>query len=548
MGTKQYDSATDLITFSRASGGTALSKISYGNNLVTNGTFDTDLSGWSASHSPTGQEFDNGTLKLEYPQFNTNSRQTLTGLVVGTSYQVNFSVTNDTQGSGGSSFVGIWENNSASSYIERFTYTRGVVGSYTFTFTATSTTSQIRFYKGSNTGATNFDNVSVKEVLLDQADGTLQLYNYPNNVPRIEYDATTGAVKGLLIEEARTNLVPNSNDFTTSSWTRWFVSIASNVSGVTAPDGSETVDKMIPNSSSLEHRVWDGVSSTAVGETYSVYAKSAGYDYVWLGYYEGSVYGYAVVNLTNGVVTASNTANYSVEASTNGFYRISVTKTASGTNPRYISISPSPTASPTLNSSNVPYFVGDGTSGIYVWGAQIEAGAFPTSYIPTTGASATRAMDLAEIPTSAFGYNNGAGSIAVEFKSNKPSSLNYGAFVLSDGGPMNRIIHYTSSQSHRGYVRNTSGTQADIAVGNRGATSELVKFALAFAEDDFAASLNGATAGTDTSGTIPSGLSKLALGYFYPTVPNSNLLNGHIKSIQYYPRRLTNTQLQELTT
>ena len=48
MGTKQYDSATDLLTFSRASGGTALSKISYSNDeLVTNGTFDSDLSGWS---------------------------------------------------------------------------------------------------------------------------------------------------------------------------------------------------------------------------------------------------------------------------------------------------------------------------------------------------------------------------------------------------------------------------------------------------------------------------------------------------------------------
>ena len=140
MGTKQYDSATDLITFSRASGGTALSNISYSNDeLVTNGTFDSDLSGWVASHGASTQEFDNGTIKLQHTGYNSYSRQYLTGLVVGTSYQVNFSVTNDTQGGGGGSFVGIWENNSDSSYIVRFTYTRGVVGSYTFTFTATST-------------------------------------------------------------------------------------------------------------------------------------------------------------------------------------------------------------------------------------------------------------------------------------------------------------------------------------------------------------------------------------------------------------------------
>ena len=548
MGTKQYDSATDLLTFSRASGGTALSKISYSNDeLVTNGTFDSDLSGWVASHGASTQEFDNGTIKVQHTGYNGHSRQYLTDLVVGTSYQVNFRVTNDTQGGGGSSFVGIWETNSAGSHIVRFTYTRGVVGSYTFTFTATSTTSQIRLYKGGSTGVTNFDNISIKEVLFDQADGTLQVFNHGNNKPRIEYDAT-GAVKGLLIEEARTNVVTYSNDFTNSSWTKYRVSIASNVSGVTAPDGSETVDKMIPNSTSHEHRVWKGVSSTAVGETYSVYVKSAGYDYVWLGYYEGSVYGYAVVNLTNGVVTASNTANYSVEASTNGFYRISVTKTTSGTDFRYISISPSPTASPTLNSNNVPHFVGDGTSGIYVWGAQLEAGAFLTSYIPTTGAAATRASDLAEIPTSAFGYNNDQGSIAVEFKSHKASSLDYGAFVLSDGSNVNRIAHFALPTDHRSSSINSNNLEVNIGAGSRGAPSELVKFAIAFAENNFAASLNGATAVTDTSVTIPSGLSKLALGYFYPSYPHSNLINGHIKSIQYYPRRLTNAQLQELTT
>jgi len=231
------------------------------------------------------------------------------------------------------------------------------------------------------------------------------------------YNGSAWVNEGILHEsEARTNLVTYSNDFTTSSWTRQLVSIASNVSGVTAPDGSETVDKMIPYSSNNEHRVWDGVSSTAVGETYSVYAKSAGYDYVWLGYYEGSVYGYAVVNLTNGVVTASNTANYSVEASTNGFYRISVTKTASGTNPRYISISPSPTASPTLNSSNVPLYTGDGTSGIYVYGAQVEAGSTPSSYIPTTGATVTRAAEALTVPAANLPYNSTNMSIQMDGK------------------------------------------------------------------------------------------------------------------------------------
>ena len=373
------------------------------------------------------------------------------------------------------------------------------------------------------------------------SDGLLQ--TAANNIPRIEYDAT-GAVKGLLIEQARTNLVTYSNDFTTSSWTRYRVSIASNVSGVTAPDGSETVDKMIPNSANHEHRVWDGVSSTAVGETYSVYAKSAGYDYVWLGYYEGAVYGYAVVNLTNGVVTASNTANYSVEASTNGFYRISVTKTASGTNPRYISISPSPTASPTLNSNNAPLYTGDGTSGIYVWGAQIEAGAFPTSYIPTTGSTATRAKDVASIPVSAFGYNNDAGSLVIDVLTpvadqfmalayfNTSSYFNSRGFVKASTNTASSGNHYINATYDGASIKIQLGTQTQAGYTklglSYGATAKAVR--------------DGGTVGSGTS--LYPNPTRLHLG------GRENGLQSQcwIKSIQYYPRQLTDTQLQELTT
>jgi hypothetical protein len=380
------------------------------------------------------------------------------------------------------------------------------------------------------------------------SDGLIQTAT--NNVPRIEYDAT-GAVKGLLIEEARTNIVTYSNDFTTSSWTRYRVSIASNVSGVTAPDGSETVDKMIPNSVNHEHRVWDGVSSTAVGETYSVYAKSAGYDYVWLGYYEDSVYGYAVVNLTNGVVTASNTANYSVEASTNGFYRISVTKTASGTNPRYISISPSPTASPTLNSNNVPSFVGDGTSGIYVWGAQIEAGAFHSSYIPTTGTAATRAADVATIPTSAFGYNQKVGSVLFEgnvIKANIGTTIDRRIVEISDGTTTNFISVYqdvSMDQNLRIANQDAGVLSVNADTGYTLSDAQTFKVAIGIKLNNFAVSVDGGAVVTDTTGTVSNTLSQIDIGKLGG---GTQYLNGHIKSIKYYPRRLTNTQLQELTT
>lgn len=356
-----------------------------------------------------------------------------------------------------------------------------------------------------------------------------------NNVPRIEYDAT-GAVKGLLIEEARTNLVDISNSF--NVWNRINTSVTASTE--TSPSGSADAFIVKPTVSSGTTWVFYlPMINTGVVSTISTFAKASGKPFLTMSNSNGGVR-YASFNLTTGAVgTVASGYTANMEDFGNGWYRCSVT-TPTGFNERAV-FAVSDTDDGISSAVN-------GDDGILLYGAQIEAGAFLTSYIPTTGAAATRASDLAEIPTSAFGYNNDAGSVAVEFKSNKPSSLDYGAFVLSDGGVSNQILHFTSSADHRGGSINSGNVDVNIGAGSRGAPSELVKFAIGFSDNNFAASLNGATAVTDTSVTIPSGLSKLALGYYYATNPNSNLLNGHIKSIQYYPRQLTDTQLQELTT
>ena len=371
----------------------------------------------------------------------------------------------------------------------------------------------------------------------DQADGTLQLWNHSNNVPRIEYDAT-GAVKGLLIEEARTNLLPTSTAI--ESWNKLNVNTSS--STVTSPSGNQDAVLVKPNSGTPPYTfIWYTTQfNTGVITSISVFAKASGKDFMTMCNSSANT-NYASFNLSTGVVsnvTANYTAN--IEDYGNGWYRCSVI-TPTGFNDRAIFA--------VADANNTTVSVANGEDGILLYGAQLETGAFPTSYIPTTGSTATRAADVTTLPTSAFGYNQKAGTVLVEFKSNKPLNEQSGAFNLSDGTPNNRIIHYTTSQFHRGFVRNTSGTQADIrSFFYRGATSELVKFAMAFAENDFATSANGASVDTDTSGTVPSGISVLGIGYFYPNLPSSNLINGHIKSIKYYPRRLTNTQLQELTT
>ena len=540
MGTKQYDSATDLLTFSRASGGTALRKISYGNELVTNGTFDSDLSGWVASHGASTQEFDNGTIKVQHTGYNGNSRQYLTGLVVGTSYQVNFSVTNDTQGGGGASFVGIWETNSQGSDIETFTYTRGVVGSYTFTFTATSTASQIRLYKGSNTGVTNFDNISIKEVLFDQADGTLQVFNHGNNKPRIEYDAT-GAVKGLLIEEARTNRIATSE----VAPTNYFGGLTKSVdNSVVSPAGGNNVEKFTLSNANDYHYVGNhhDICTGTGTSTYSIFAKGSGHNLIRLRMSNVSGIPSCDFDLSTGQKQVTSSSDSSVtgaiESIGNGWWRCAITYAAVKSNP-YASVF----LIDAMDASSPP-FQGDGTSSVYVWGSQYESGSFPTSYIPTTGAPATRASDIAEIPTSAFGYNNDKGSLVIDVLTPvadqviplaifNTSTYNESRSFWKSNFALNAAGDYFIFNSHDGVTTQSSLGQQTQA--------EYTKLGLSYGDNEKAVRDGGTIINGNSRSTSPT---RLLLG---------GRDDGHqsqcwIKSIQYYPRQLTNTQLQELTT
>jgi len=544
MGTKNFNSATDLITLTRASGGTALRKISYGNELVTNGTFDTDISGWESSHGASTQEFDNGTIKLGHTGYNQWSRQVISNLVVGNTYQVKFSVTNDTQGGGGGSIVGMWENNADASYIERFFYTRGAVETYTFYFTAIATTSQIRLYKGGNTGATNFDNVSVKEVLFDQADGTLQLFNHGNNEPRIEYDAT-GAVKGLLIEEARTNLITNSN---TVSWVD--VRITTTLNAGVSPDGTSNATKVVPQVNQTNTYSYTNLQSNGSGvkSSTSIYLASAGYGFATVcSYTHTASRNTAVVDLSNGTITANYDAGpytdtFTVEPAGNNFYRVTVTH--ENRSNLILGVSDTGTYTPGENFGFNDTMTTDGVSGILRYGLQHEVGAFPSSYIPTTGSTATRAADVATIPRSSFGHHNEASTWVVEFTPTFPS-VDTNQSVLSRYGS-GYDLHIWSTHANTmtaNFMNSASSPNFPITANQTSKIAVVIKHGeyLSVCVDGGSVSQNSVLSNTTVHSPTVQGWANVDY-----KLGGDQL--GHIKSIKYYPRRLTNTQLQELTT
>ena len=520
MGTKNFSNANDLITFSRSSAGTALRKIAYGPELVTNGTFDTDTdwtygvsSGWSVGSGVATFSGGTGDIGL-YQSVNP---------VAGRVYAVSVSQSGRTAGSvvlrlGGT--TNLATVGTADSEYSFFIVAEGANSNFAVIPTGA--------YRGS------VDNISVKEVLFDDASGDLTLFNHPADIPRIEYDAD-GNVLGLLVEESRTNLSPNSNF--NAGWSPSNSSLETDAA--VSPDGAVNAVKLKVTTSSTHHSVYESVA----GGTYavSVFAKAGEYDGIQLTGVQ-TTDDHACFNLIDGTAyhTGTNASNATIEDFGNGWYRCSAVIPVTNGN-LYIAVTDG------ASTAWLPSFAGANTTdGIYIYGAQIEAGDFPTSYIPTDGATATRSADVASIPVADFGYNQSGGSVLLEFSlpdswvgSGFPSVI----MLYEDG--LNRFGLTTASNSDdfrfNGLDANVS--QFDLAKTTN-STGESQKHIFAFESNSFVYVADSDTPSVDSSGTFPS-ISEIVIGGSGPT---SGFINGHIKSIRYYPRRLTDAQLQELTT
>jgi len=525
MGTKNFSNANDLITFSRSSAGTALRKIAYGPELVTNGDFSNGTTGWQASLSGSISET-SGQLTLSTNNGVWSGASTAITIQAGKLYRATFDIIS----SDGTLYLYTDDVAGSASKIQGLGGYTGT-GTKSVSFVASSSAAFITF-TNVNVATDNtwvIDNVSVKEVLFDHPDGTLTLFNHPADVPRIEYDAD-GNVLGLLVEESRTNLVTSSEDFTDASWTKSEVSVSSDT---TSTPSGETASLIIPSTSALSHFFYDSISLSAQAYTQSVYAKAGGYNYIAVQSFGDGILKSCYFDLLNGTAGTPSNCTASIQNVENGWYRCAITFTP-GAASHTVQFNPSTDGS-TINKA------GDGTSGIYVYGAQLEAGAFPTSYIPTYGATATRSADVASIPVADFGYNQSEGSVVVEFESKINSDLNYVWDLSFDSS--NRMFSKASiTQNLRVIVGGAN--QANItAVPDAG---QFNKYAYAIKRDDMGLSKNGEAPTIDASGSIVENPTTLQIGAAINGT--AGYLDGHIKSIKYYPRRLSNAQLQELTT
>ena len=269
----------------------------------------------------------------------------------------------------------------------------------------------------------------------------------PENVPRFDHNPVTGESLGLLVEEQRANLLLRSEEFGTT-WIPSNASVASN--STAAPDGTISADKLTEDSSaSTVHRIQQTVNFAAATVTYSVYLKAASRNFALLVGFNGTNNRYidCKFNLVNGTVDTIVNGSAAITPAGNGWYRCSVTAatTVTANNILYVYA-----ASVAGGGANYESYTGDGTSGIYIWGAQLEAGTFPTSYIPTTDSAATRSADVASITGSAFSswYRQDEGTFFVNATVPQPSGGNRRIAFATDGTGNNRVgVLFNSSNN-----------------------------------------------------------------------------------------------------
>jgi hypothetical protein len=343
------------------------------------------------------------------------------------------------------------------------------------------------------------------------------LQTAPSGVPRFDHNPVTGESLGLLIEEQRTNLVTQSA--VGSGWISSNVTRYSN--NIVAPDGVLAGTTLQATAGAWANRGYYQAITVTAGAKYtaSVYARAGTYGYLYMG---GSAF-----NVSNGTVMKTVVGgSATITDIGGGWYRcVSTYVTASVTDYFVVYFA---------DASGNGAMVATGGETLNVWGAQLEAGAFPTSYIPTTAAQVTRAADAAVMAGANFSswFRQDEGTFFMD------SYAEYGGNVRGIAG--------IDGNGHIAFI-NPNGTVSCFDTAQITATGTYfpgAKITTAYGSGSLSISLSGSIPVAGSFSTPYGNASALSVGILSGS---SYSLNGTIKKLSYYPKRLSNTELQALT-
>jgi hypothetical protein len=364
--------------------------------------------------------------------------------------------------------------------------------------------------------------------------------------PRYDFDPSTvpATPRGLLIEEARTNVLTYSEQLNDAAWEKTRASITANAT--IAPDGTISADKLVEDTTaSNTHFIRNIIENGNATYTFSVYIKPAERSFAFVGMTDGvtALVG-AEVNLSTGALSNSSSGSWTglTTSSTsvgNGWLRVVITATrGAGT---------STGCSVRIGQSISSFtYTGDGTSGIYVWGAQLEAGSFATSYIPTTTASVTRAPDVSFSTSISSWYSTAASTAIVQY--NIPYAYPTASFPI-----LSSFSDATTNNTNRlfliGSILNAAFQNSLVGSVNIGRINATPTFtagqpnraAMAYKINDRAVTANGTTPATAATSPYLGSTTRLSIG---TDEVGTSQINGWIQSFAYYNQRLPDAVLK----
>jgi hypothetical protein len=356
---------------------------------------------------------------------------------------------------------------------------------------------------------------------------------------RFDFDPVTLECKGLLVEEARTNLCLQSENLATT-WSNVRSSEAVNV--VVAPSGATTADKLVEDATaSNTHFIFQAFTGTAVSHTMSVFAKAGERSWIRLAAFDGTSAAGAYFNLSTGAIgTVDGGITATVSAYSNGWFRCAITRTLAASAACEIEIF-------LATGNGGQSYSGDGTSGAYVWGAQIEAGAFATSYILTTSAAVTRNADSALISSVGGFFNATEGSVFVECSIPGVVTRPARTYLWDFDDSGNDRLSLRGPDSGSNFPTCAIGTGSGV-IGLNSATAivadTVTRVAVGYGTTQALAQQGVLEATSSTASAVNPAPTAFGIGC---SSLSSSQLGGHIRRLTYYNTRLANANLVTLS-
>lgn len=361
-----------------------------------------------------------------------------------------------------------------------------------------------------------------------------------SGIPRLDYFASGGTVgcPALLVEPSGSNLALQSENFGTTWNPQNLLAFGSgsvlNTTATIDPYGTNVADLIVANTTSgVQHRIDQTTASASGSYTFSAFLKPAGYNF---GRLRIGTIG-AIFNLSNGTIASTEAGiTSSIQNYGNGWYRCIVSKAASSAS-EIIRINMQPDAV-------TADFAGDGTSGIYVFGAQYETGSIATSYIPTTTGSITRNADVVSVSGAVSGsIGQQSGTVYIECQSEFATN---DIIVINTAGqsPGNNYVSITKTATNV-FRLSLVASGTTILIDQTSAITSFAKIAVAYASGNTALFINGTQIGsTNTTGfSFNAALNNITF--------ISNMVSGtkttRIRAVALYTTRLTNAELAALT-